>query len=281
MTSRAGTAEVEGSPVARTGTIVNYIHTMAFGRQVYAATAQALGALSNDAAQTLLYKHLGAGNLDPGMMGFVAVMTGSADAAVGSLIAELVAQQNQLRHNAPTRHVFDTRVRDLVSWLFHDGLAVNDGRLVATGAAVEEATGVRDLLLDELAASGLDADHALQRAVNEAAQAFRSEPPDFNESTTKVRIALETVGRRGASAIAMRRGIAAPADTWGAALGFLRISAQLMTVQEEQALSAVYTLISPGAHRPTGLTDEEWARLARTLALSATFFLVRKYRTAP
>ena len=46
---------------------------------------------------------------------------------------------------------------------FHDSWSVDDGRLVALGAAVEEATGVRDLLLDELAASGLDADHALER----------------------------------------------------------------------------------------------------------------------
>jgi hypothetical protein len=120
----------------------------------------------------------------------------------------------------------------------------------------------------------------LDRALNEAAEAFRSQPPDFNESTTKVRIALETIARGAAPTIAAHRGIPAPGDTWGAALGFLRMTAQLMTVQEEQAVSAVYTLISSGAHRPVGLTDEEWARLARTFALSATYFLVRKYRTA-
>jgi hypothetical protein len=38
--------------------------------------------------------------------------------------------------------------------------------------------------------------------------------------------------------------LAAPADTWGSALAFLRMTAQLMTIQEEQALSAVCTLIS-------------------------------------
>jgi hypothetical protein len=206
--------------------LLDYIGDMAFGRQVYAASAQVLGALSNDAAQTLLYKHLGIGNLDarrqsdlppgksscrraldPGMMGFIAVMTGSADEAVGALIAELVTQH----HSAPTRHVFDTRVRDLQRWLFHDGLSTNDeGRLVALAAAVEEATGVRDDVFEELTASRLDADHALERALNEAAEAFRSEPPDFNESTTKVRIALETVARRVAPAIAARRGIPPP-----------------------------------------------------------------------
>lgn len=261
---------------------LSYILLMAFGRQVYAATAQALGALTNDAAQTLLYKHLGGGNPDGGMMGAVAAMTASADEAVGALVAELVGQKNQLRHSAPTRYVFDGRVRDLERWLFHDGWSVdNEGRLVAAGAAVEETTGVRDNLFEELTASGLDADHALERALNEAADAFRSDPPDFNESTTKVRIALETVARRAAPALAARRGIASPVDSWGATLTFLRIDAQLLTLQEEQTLAAMYTLISPGAHRPTGLTDEEWARLARTFALSATYFLLRKYRTAP
>jgi hypothetical protein len=216
------------------------------------------------------------------MMGFIAVMTGSVDEAVGALIAELVTEQNQLRHNAPTRHVFDRRVQDLQRWLFHDGWETNnEGRLVAVAAAVEETTGVRDDIFEELTASALDGDHALERALSEAAEAFRSEPPDFNESTTKVRIALETVVRRAAPAIAARRGLPAPQDTWGATLGFLRLSAQILTLQEEQALASMYTLISPGAHRPIGLTEEEWARLARTFALSATYFLLRKYRTAP
>jgi len=94
-------------------------------------------------------------------------------------------------------------------WLFHDGLSVNDSRLVALAPAVEKATGIRDRLLEELAASGLDADRALDRALNEAAEAFRSQPPDSNESTTKVRIALETAApcweaRAGASGDAMR-----------------------------------------------------------------------------
>src|SRR5207247_8472186 len=62
-------------------------------------------------------------------------------------------------------------------WLFHDGLSVNDGRLVALAPAAEKATGIRDRLLEELAPSGLDPDRALDRALNEAAEAFRSQPP--------------------------------------------------------------------------------------------------------
>lgn len=171
---------------------------------------------------------------------------------------------------------FPPRPGTLTGWSIDES-----GRLVPVDAAVEEATGVRDLLADELVASGLDGDNALRGALNDAAQAFRSTPPDFNESTTKVRIVLETIARRVGPAIANRQGVAPPADTWGAALAFLRTTAMLISVQEEQTVASMYTLISPGAHRPTGLTDEEWARLARTFALSAAYFLLRKYRTAP
>jgi hypothetical protein len=43
-------------------------------------------------------------------------------------------------------------------------------------------------------------------------------------------------------------------------------------------LARVYTFISPGAHLPKGVTDEEWARLARTFGLSSTHFVLRKFR---
>lgn len=69
---------------------------MAFGRQVYAATAQSLAALSRDAVETLLYKHLNALPLDAGMMGFVNILTGAADDVVAPLLAELLAERNQL-----------------------------------------------------------------------------------------------------------------------------------------------------------------------------------------
>jgi hypothetical protein len=89
----------------------------------------------------------------------------------------MAARRRRIRHSAPTRYVFDTGISLAIErWLFHDGLSVNDGRLVALAPAVEEATGIRDRLLEELAASGLDADRALDRALDEAAEAFRSRP---------------------------------------------------------------------------------------------------------
>jgi hypothetical protein len=80
----------------------------------------------------------------------------------------MAARRRRIRHSAPTRQFLIPELA-IERWFFHDGLSVNDGRLVALAPAVEEATGIRDRLLEELAASGLDADRALDRALNEAA----------------------------------------------------------------------------------------------------------------
>ena len=106
------------------------------------------------------------------------------------------------------------------------------------------------------------------------------EPPDYNDSTTKVRIALETTARRAATQRAAAGGAPYPADTWGNALAYLR-NAGVLEVDEEQMLARVYTFISPGAHIPAGVTDEEWARLARTFALSSCYFLLKKHEATP
>ena len=92
----------------------------------------------------------------------------------------------------------------------------------------------------------------------------------------KARITLETVARRAAAAIAISRGKAPPDDTWGNALAFLR-SEEVVTVTEEKALASVYKLISPGAHLPRGLTDEQWALLARSFSVSGAYFLLHQY----
>jgi hypothetical protein len=46
-------------------------------------------------------------------------------------------------------------------------------------------------------------------------------------------------------------------------------------------LARVYTFISPGAHIPKGITEEEWARLSRTFALGACFFVLKKHLATP
>ena len=55
-----------------------------------------------------------------------------------------------------SRYVFDGHFRTFARWLLHDGWIVENHRLVRVAPAAEEAAGIRDALIDELAASELD-----------------------------------------------------------------------------------------------------------------------------
>ncbi len=175
--------------------------------------------------------------------------------------------------------MFESGIQDLERWVLHDGWIVESGTLVRVTPAAEEATGVRDKFIHDLATSGLDEDGAIKTAVENSSKDFVAVPPDFNGSTTKVRIALETVARRGATALAKKNGVNYPEDSWGKALQLLR-STGVIEPDEEAILGRVYTFISPGTHVPKGVTAEEWARLARTFGLSSAYFLLRKYLAA-
>jgi hypothetical protein len=145
--------------------------------------------------------------------------------------------------------------------------------------AAEPAAQISDYLERAIADSGLDTDGEVARLLRESHDDISSALPDFNGSTTKARIALETLARRSAAIVAGSRGTTAPEDRWGAALVFLRTQG-VTTQDEENALAKVYTLISPGAHVPKGLTDEQWALLARTFAVSSAYFLTQKHLAA-
>jgi len=192
------------------------------------------------------------------------------------LVTELMCASSAIRASAPTRYVFDGHWRELQRWLLHDGWILENHMLVRLAPGAEEATGVRDALIQELGSSGLDADGAIRRCIEDAAQAFVREPPEFNASTTNVRIALETVARSAARFRSANGGGVYQNDSWGVALAFLR-QAGVLDLDEEQVIARVYTFISPGAHVPTGITEEEWARLARTFGLGATYFILKKH----
>jgi hypothetical protein len=247
---------------------------MVFSHQTRGTIVQILTTISADGAEAFVYKHLGVK-----ASSFLPVVAGAPPEALRAMVTELLANNKLVRSAAPVKHVFESGVDDLARWALHDGWIVENGALLRVTPAAEEATGVRDKFLQDLAASGLDADGAIKAAVENSSKDFVAVPPDFNGSTTKVRIALETVGRRGAAAIAKKMGGRYPEDSWGKALQFLKATG-VIEPQEEEILARVYTFISPGAHVPKGVTEEEWARLARTFGLSSAYFLLRKYAAA-
>ena len=247
-----------------------------FSHQTKGAMAQVLFTISTIAAETFLYKHLGCEQHEPS---FLPIVASAPPEALKNMLTEILANNKILYSEAPVKHVFKSGVEELERWALHDGWIVENSALVRVTPAAEEITGIRDKFLQDVQSSGLGDDGVINKAVEDSSKDFVAEPPDFNGSTTNVRIALETVARRAAIATSKKKEGGYPEDSWGKALHFLR-STGVIELPEEEILARVYTFISPGAHVPKGITEEEWARLARTFGLSSAYFLLKKYEAS-
>jgi hypothetical protein len=193
------------------------------------------------------------------------------------MLVELVTNNHALRASAINKDVFDNCVNELKRWASHDGWVVENSDLIRVAPMAENITGLRDKLIEDLAASGLDDNKDIRSSIEDSSKAFVAQ--DYNGSITNSRIVLETVARHAAIQIAKKRGEKYSEDSWGKALHFLRLR-NVIDQEEEKILAQVYSFISDAAHVPKGILAEEWARLARTFALSATYFLLRKFIAA-
>lgn len=248
---------------------------MLFSHQTRGAMAQTLAAVSDNAARNFIYKHLG--KIESKMPRIRELLRDAPEKALQSMLIELISNNHTLRSAAAHKDIFDSSVEELKRWASHDGWIIEEGILVRGTPMAENVTGLRDKLILDLAASGLDSDNEIREAIEGSSKNFVAQ--DFNGSITKSRIALETVARRAATEIASTRAVSCPEDSWGKALQFLR-SHDVIEKQEEVILAQVYTFTSPGTHVPKGIMEEEWAMLARTFALSSTYFLLRKFIAA-
>jgi len=248
---------------------------MVFSHQTRGAIAQILTAVSTEGSETFLYKHLGISNV----LSLVSALANASDNELRAMATELIVNNPLIRATAPVKWVFEAGVTDLERWVFHDGWIVEEGGLVRLTPAAEEITGVRDKLIEDLASSGIDSDGSIREALENSSKDFNAQPPDFNGSITKVRITLESIARRAAQSLAAKQQHVYEQDSWGKALQLLR-SLGAIEQNEEDILARIYTFISPGTHVPKGVTEEEWARLARTFGLSSAYFLLHKYMAA-
>lgn len=240
---------------------------------------QLLQTISMEPLHLLLIKHLDRHVWPISAHGLLEALSSAKPEEIAGLLIELLSNKTGVRSDAGQKYVFDERLADLRGRLRADGFEVIEDALVRLLPAAEPAAQISDHLEQALAKSGLDSDGKVRRLLRESHASISAAPPDFNDGTTKARIGLETIARRSAAKIANCRGKTAPVDKWGHALVFLRGEA-VITLSEEEALAAVYTLISPGAHVPKGLTDEQWALLARTFAVSGAYFLTHQYLAA-
>lgn len=177
----------------------------------------------------------------------------------------------------PYDHVdaYNQRWKDLILCLELDGYRAENDRLIPIDPSVHEvAADVEDDLSRELSNSQLTETESIKQALSNAMEAFRRVPPDYNACLGNSRVALESL----AKAIALKRRDTHPGNfdetAWGQVITYLRTSG-FLTTKEEAGLTGVYSFISPGAHSPLGLGDEEMARLGLTFALSMCYFLIK------
>jgi hypothetical protein len=201
--------------------------------------------------------------------------------AVGELLQEIARTRSSMRTSVSPRYRFDERWEDLERCLELDGYGLEKdewGRELNRFAPIEPkidgAAQAEDDLTRELHRSGLNEKDELLRMLDNSADAFRR--GNFNGCLGSARVALQSL----ATSIAKSRQASHPgsfdASKWGQVVAYLRTSG-LITQQQEVGITGVFSLLSPGSHSPVGFTEQEFARLGRSLGVSLCYFLVKTF----
>ena len=191
------------------------------------------------------------------------------------VLQEIVATIGSLRKNVSPKHVFDERLHDLSQCLLLDGYMVHDKKLLQADPSIADAAPMEDDLVRALRQSAPPQYEAIIDKINDSAEAFRASLLDYNAALTNSRVALETLAVDVAAGVAQQHpGVATYNPTsWGSVIAFLRQCGEI-TVEEEKGLAGVFGFLSPGAHRPIGIPQEQMARLGRSFALNMCWFLL-------
>lgn len=217
-------------------------------------------------------------SLSPGQLlhGLLNVVRDLDDRTLMLVLAEIVATQGDLRARVNPKYRFDERLHDLKQCLLLDGYAAQDAKLARIDPSIEDATPLEDELTVALQNSGAPRATEIVAKIADSAQAFRATPPDYNAALVNARVALETLAADVAADVASAT---TPGPTynpakWGEVLTFLRSSGEI-TLEEEKGLAGVFGFLSPGAHRPLGIPEDQMTRLGRSFALNMCWFLLK------
>lgn len=195
---------------------------------------------------------------------------------LSSLLEEIIRTQADLSDRADQGQRYYERWDDLVRCLKLNGYRIEDGKMVAVDPTIGDDPPVEDDLSKELKQSGLEKAQTVLKMLDKSADAFRSQPPEYNACLTNARVALQTL----ATAIAKARTTTYPGSfdetNWYQVSEYLQ-SSNLITKAETKGIKGVFGFVSPGAHIRVGHREEEMVRLGRSLVVSMCYFLVKCY----
>ncbi len=219
-------------------------------------------------------------SLSPGhlLQGLLNTLRALDDRTLMLLLTEVVATLGDLRVRVNPKYRFDERLHDLTQCLLLDGYIVQDRKLSQTDPSIADAAPLEDDLVLALQGSGAPRAQEIIAKIGDSAESFRATPPDYNAALVNARVALETLAVDVAADVASRT--PGPASynpaKWGEVIAFLRTSGEI-TLEEEKGLAGVFGFLSPGAHRPVGLPEDQMTRLGRSFALNMCWFLLKNH----
>lgn len=208
-----------------------------------------------------------------------AVEAGSEDQLAG-LLEEISRTSRDLRTRVDSKHGYDERFEDLCRCLQLDGYRLDSGGLVPVDLlSVVGVPPLEDDLKKELNASKLPGVQLVIQKLDDSASAFLASKPNYNACLNDARVALQTLATQIAQVWVATHPGSFDATKWGSVIEYLRTSG-LITSEEERGLIGVFGFVSPGSHRPLGLSDEELARLGRSFVAGMCWFLIKRYRSS-
>jgi hypothetical protein len=195
-----------------------------------------------------------------------------------AVLDEVIRTNGDLSNQIKPRYRFKERYDDLKRCLTLDGYRVEERELTPLDPSITDTPPVEDDLVGGIKTTDLDPTDAIVGKLNDSAESFRRNPPDYNACLTNARVALESIARE----IARHKFHADPPEydpaKWGSIVAHLR-NQGFFSLEEERGLVGVYAFLSTGTHRPVGLTEDEACRLGRSLALSMCWYLVKRYQS--
>lgn len=252
------------------------------GSRTLSSLAQFLELYETTLVVVLMNKHdiptsIGVGRL---LIEVLCSLRSANDEKVLSLLEEIVRTGGDLRVRVSPKYRYDERFSDLCRCLQLDGYIVENKKITSADPSINDAPSLEDDLLEALKKSDLPDSNEIVKKINDSTCSFRSSPPNYNACLNDIRVALETLARAIASNQQSRSSSINYETKWGAVINFLR-QVEFITQEEEKGLAGVYGFISRGSHQPLGISEEQMARLGRSLALGMCWFLVKSYRSTP
>lgn len=217
-----------------------------------------------------------------GVNSILECLRASSPAHVREVIDEICHATRLLRNEVSPKYLYDERWTDLLRCLLLDGYQVTGDyssgyTVVALDPTIEALQPLEDDLTAELIRSNLRDRLEIIRLMKNSADDFCKQPQDFNGSLTSARVSLETLAKNIAEAFWASTPMPWDPTKFGANIAYLRNQVGFCSQKEETGIAGVYAFVSPGAHVPVGLTEEEMVRLGRTMIAAMCYFLIKRY----